>query len=240
MEPDEIISGINSYGNAVVDNVSAMLAYWDKNLVCRFANSAYLDWFGWKKEDMVDKIKIDQLLGPLYEMNLPYIKCALAGRHQIFERTIPLPGGGVRYSLANYYPDIVDGEVKGFYVHVADITPLKAESDKHAAINTDSNPIRNIEKALRDSLLTEFPGVKNLAKMYFISESKLKRDFKLTYYTTIFSHYRLLQMELAERFLKSGQYNKKQVAALLHFSNPSNFYSLYNKYLKGKEKSGRV
>lgn len=116
---------ISIFGVEVADHITAMLAYWDKDLVCRFANSAYVDWFGKKKEEMIDKITIKELLGPLFEKNLPFISGALKGEIQTFEREIPLPTGGTRHSLANYYPDIVNGEVLGFFVHVADVTPLK-------------------------------------------------------------------------------------------------------------------
>lgn len=110
---------------SVVNNVTAMLAYWDKNQVCRFANNAYREWFGKTKEEMIDKITMKELLGPLYEKNLPHILGALKGIPQTFEREIPLPSGGTRHAIANYIPDIENGEVKGFFVHVADVTPLK-------------------------------------------------------------------------------------------------------------------
>lgn len=108
-----------------MNNIPAMLAYWDKNEVCRFANARYLEWFGKTKEEMVDKISLKELLGPLYEMNLPYIKKALEGVAQSFEREIKTPSGEVRFSLATYTPDIVDNEVVGFIAHVADNTPQK-------------------------------------------------------------------------------------------------------------------
>ncbi|MGZ5303115.1 MAG: ATP-binding protein [Bacteroidia bacterium] len=112
----------------VTDHVSAMLAYWDKDLVCRFANAAYLQWFGKCQEEMVDKITMQDLLGKeLFDENLPYIKMVLSGKKQTFERAIPIPGSTEkRASLANYYPDIVDGEVKGFIVHVADVSTMKS------------------------------------------------------------------------------------------------------------------
>ncbi|MDP1801204.1 MAG: PAS domain-containing sensor histidine kinase [Bacteroidota bacterium] len=116
---------INTLGLKVTDQITAMLAYWDKDMICRFANSAYVEWFGKTKEEMVNKITIKELLGPLFEKNLPFISGALKGEIQTFEREIPLPTGGIRHSLANYYPDIVNGEVMGFFVHVADVTPLK-------------------------------------------------------------------------------------------------------------------
>jgi PAS domain S-box-containing protein len=123
MSPEE--HKLESIGLKVADHVTAMLAYWDKNLICRFANAAYRDWFGKTREVMVDKMTIQELLGPLYEKNLPYIKGVLEGKAQTFEREIPVPSGGTRSSIASYIPDIVDGEVKGFFVHVADISQIK-------------------------------------------------------------------------------------------------------------------
>lgn len=113
-------------GVFVTDHITAMLAYWDKNLICRFANNAYKDWFGRTKDELINKITMRELLGPLYEKNLPYIKGVLNGEKQVFEREIPVPGEtGMRHSLATYFPDLVDGEVRGFFVHVADVTYIK-------------------------------------------------------------------------------------------------------------------
>ncbi len=109
----------------VTDRVSAMIAYWDSDLICRFANSSYLEWFGKTSDEMIDKITLPELLGPLYDKNLPYITAVLAGSPQTFERDIPLPDGTIRHSLANYFPDIVEGETRGFFVHVADISVQK-------------------------------------------------------------------------------------------------------------------
>lgn len=114
---------------AVVDHVDAMLAYWDKELLCRFANEAYLQWFGKSPQEMIGKMRMPELLGPLFEKNLPYITGALKGERQSFEREIQTPSG-LRHSLANYHPDISDGEVQGFYVHVADITAIKKLSQE--------------------------------------------------------------------------------------------------------------
>ena len=122
MEDD---NNINSLALLVSDHVAAMLAYWDKDLVCRYANAAYRDWFGKTREEMVGKMTLQQLLGPIFDKNLPYIYGVLKGEKQFFERTITLPSGELRFTSANYYPDIVKGEVRGFFVYVSDITPIK-------------------------------------------------------------------------------------------------------------------
>jgi diguanylate cyclase (GGDEF)-like protein/PAS domain S-box-containing protein len=108
----------------LVDHLDAMVAYWDINQTCIFANDAYRSWFGKSGEEVVG-LTMQQLLGPLYAKNLPYIRAAYDGHRQVFEREIPTPGGDVRSSLATYTPDWVDGRVLGIFVHVADVTPLK-------------------------------------------------------------------------------------------------------------------
>ena len=109
----------------LVDHLDAMVAYWDGHQVCRFANQAYRDWFGRGREELLGTT-LKELLGPLYEKNLPHIEAAYRGERQVFERAIPRPdGSGVRHSLATYIPRIVDGRVLGMFVHVADVEPIK-------------------------------------------------------------------------------------------------------------------
>jgi diguanylate cyclase (GGDEF)-like protein/PAS domain S-box-containing protein len=107
------------------DHLDAMVAYWNQDRVCLLANAAYQDWFGKPKDDVIGST-MQQLLGPLYVLNAPYIDAAFAGRKQVFEREIPVPNGaGTRHSLATYTPHVVDGRVRGIFVHVADVTRLK-------------------------------------------------------------------------------------------------------------------
>jgi len=108
----------------LLNHLDAMVAFWDSNQVCVFANRAYVHWFG-KTPDEIVGGTMEELLGPIYPLNLPYIRAALAGQRQQFERAIPTPGGGIRDSLATYTPYVVEGRVRGFFVHVADVTPLK-------------------------------------------------------------------------------------------------------------------
>ena len=109
----------------VLDSVPSMIGYWDKHLRNRVANKSYGAWFGVNPRSLAGTPMQDLLGADLFERNRPYIEAALRGEPQQFERTIPRPdGSGNRHSLANYLPDIVGGEVKGFYVVVHDITDI--------------------------------------------------------------------------------------------------------------------
>jgi PAS domain S-box-containing protein len=106
----------------LLSRVPAMIGYWDRDLRNRLANDAYLEFFGVTPEAMRG-LHIRELLGPaLYQLNLPHIRRALAGEEQLFDREIPLPSGDTRYTQASYVPDTVDGEVRGFFVLVTDIS----------------------------------------------------------------------------------------------------------------------
>jgi len=187
----------------VADKVSAMLAYWDKDLICRFANAAYLEWFGMRQEDMIDKMTIQELLGPLYEQNLPYITAVLNGRAQVFEREIPLPNGnGKRHSLANYYPEIENGEVKGFYVHVADVSPIKKLEQKLQESNEmvlkQNNRLLNFANVVSHNLRAYSGNLESLLSLYEITNSEEEKAQIWSYLKSISSGFSSTVKDLGE------------------------------------------
>jgi len=106
----------------MLNALPAMVGYWDSDLRNRMANNAYVYYFGKTPAEMRG-VHVRDLLGEdLYQKNLPYIEGALAGETQLFDREIPTPSGEVRYTQASYIPDIIEGEVRGFFVLVTDIT----------------------------------------------------------------------------------------------------------------------
>jgi PAS domain S-box-containing protein len=118
----------------LLDHLPALLAYWDRDLRNVVANQAYVEWFGVSPAQMRG-MHIREVLGEdVYAKNLPFIRGALAGEEQLFERTLVDPTGRVRHSQASYVPDVVDGEVVGFFVLVTDVTPrVEAQRELAAA-----------------------------------------------------------------------------------------------------------
>lgn len=111
---------------AVLDALPAMVGYWDKELRNRIANDAYVEFFG-KTPGELRGMHIREVLGPeLYERNLPYIEGALAGERQLFDREIVTPSGEIRFTQASYIPDLVAGEVQGFFALVTDISERRS------------------------------------------------------------------------------------------------------------------
>jgi len=104
---------------STLDNMSIMIGYWDKSLINRFGNQAYSSWFGITPAQMLG-MHIQKVIGEKsFIVSLPYIEGVLRGETQRFECTMPLLGSDqIRHSLVEYIPDIINGEVMGFFVQV--------------------------------------------------------------------------------------------------------------------------
>ena len=111
---------------ALANASPTMMAAWDRDLRCRFANPAYRTWFG-VEPSTLPGMSIEALLGErLFALNQPFMRAALDGRCQEFERVIAGPDGVRRHSLARYTPDYERERVDGFFAEVVDISAYKA------------------------------------------------------------------------------------------------------------------
>jgi PAS domain S-box-containing protein len=215
-----------------------MLAYWDKDLICRFASKAYAEWLGLDLPMMVDKMHVSQVLGDSYEQTISYFRTAQNRNGHTSSFSITLHYGKFTQAEIVFSPDEVGGTIIGFYAQINEKTKVNWDlRDEKELFKPHTTPLLNerqlseIVVTLKSCLLSEFPGIRSIAKKHFISESKLKRDFKKQYNHTLFSFYRNLQMELADQYLKEKKYNKNQLALMFNFANPSNFSVCYHKYL---------
>ena len=127
---------IYEMGFRVVDHIDAMLAYWDRNQVCRFANNAYLQFFKKSREEVVGKITLKEFNGSHHEEIIPLIKKVLKGKKQSFERRMISASGVSQDVIIKFYPDVVNGIVVGFFMHAEDITLIKKRQAKILGVET--------------------------------------------------------------------------------------------------------
>jgi PAS domain S-box-containing protein len=109
----------------LTDYLPGMVGYWTRDLRCTFANAVYLEWFGKTPREMIG-IRMQDLMGAeLFSRNEPFVRAALAGEPQRFQRTLTKADGSIGYTWAHYIPDRENEQVRGFFVLVSDITELK-------------------------------------------------------------------------------------------------------------------
>lgn len=121
----EALEASERFMKTLTDNIPGMVAYWNRELRCGFANKAYFEWFG-KTPEQMRGIRIQDMMGEeLFRQNEPFIQAVLRGEPQRFERTLTKADGSVGYTWAQYIPDLQGNWVRGFFVLVSDISELK-------------------------------------------------------------------------------------------------------------------
>ncbi len=110
---------------SMADALPGLVAFWSKELICKFSNRHYADWFGRNAEEMAG-VHIRDVLGEeLFNLNDKHIQAALAGEPQQFERNMLRRDGSIAFTIAHYTPFFVKGKVEGFIAQASDVTELK-------------------------------------------------------------------------------------------------------------------
>ncbi|MBE9048403.1 PAS domain S-box protein [Pleurocapsales cyanobacterium LEGE 10410] len=128
----------------ITDALPVLIAYVDRQQRYRYVNRTYESWFGKSRSSLLGK-SMPELLGKdNYQKILPYIRTALAGKAVTFENQLTTLSGNPYWIEATYIPDFdSDGEVRGFFGMVDDITERKAvEQMKSEFVSIASHEMR--------------------------------------------------------------------------------------------------
>ena len=128
----------------ITDALPILIAYIDKQQRYRYNNRTYETWFGKSRSSLVGKT-IKELFGAdNYQKMLPYIETALSGKAVTFEIQPKDEDGNPYWINTTYIPDYdSDGEVKGFFSMVDDITQRKEiERMKSEFVSVASHEMR--------------------------------------------------------------------------------------------------
>ena len=105
----------------ITDNVPALIAYLDDQLIYRFANERYVELWGGPSTELIGKSSIE-IAGERYAATIqPRQLACLEGKH--VEQELHLDDG--RVIDMTYVPHLLDGKVRGIYTLGIDITARK-------------------------------------------------------------------------------------------------------------------
>ena len=112
----------------ITDAFPALISYVDADKRYQFNNKAYEDWFGHEAQGK----HLEEVLGNVaYQTISGYVDNVLKGETVTYETEIPYKDGGTRFVHATYVPDRgTNGQVKGFFALVQDITESKQAEEE--------------------------------------------------------------------------------------------------------------
>ncbi|WP_052394951.1 bifunctional diguanylate cyclase/phosphodiesterase [Oleiagrimonas soli] len=128
----------------ITDNVPALIAYLDDQLVYRFANGRYLQMWGLDPTEVIGRPAAD-VAGPYYSQFLrPKQQECLTGKRA----NVEIERAGRTFELT-YIPHIVDGTVRGMYKLGVDVTERKrAEAELFEAMDRAHMMLESIGDAV--------------------------------------------------------------------------------------------
>ena len=122
----------------VAENVPAMIAYNDRDLVVRYANRRYLEFFGFDRESGVGRHIRDIIGAAAFEKAEPLLRQSLAGEPVHYRATRRSAAGEERIIEVESVPDRgADGTVRGAYALMRDITDQQRAEDEVRRFNAD-------------------------------------------------------------------------------------------------------
>jgi PAS domain S-box-containing protein len=131
------LSAHESFLQTITDRIPVHLAYYDKDLVCRFVNRAHAHGNGKHPHEMIGEPLALVVPPDLLPDILPHVADALNGQPQTFEIERPGHGDQRSYYEIHYIPDTQDGLVEGIFIELHDITDRKRTEEFVLEANRD-------------------------------------------------------------------------------------------------------
>jgi two-component system sensor histidine kinase/response regulator len=132
---------------AVANNVPGRIAYWSRDGICRFVNDGYCEFYGLTREAFVGRHENEILSEVRRTIRGPYVRAALNGQAQHFEREEKRIDGALIHSWIHYIPHRQDATILGFFVMATDVTEIKTAQLRLQLLNQELTDARNRSEA---------------------------------------------------------------------------------------------
>ncbi|HNN51149.1 MAG TPA: ATP-binding protein [Pseudomonadota bacterium] len=136
----------------ILDNLDALVFFWDAELRCRYANHKAREWFGWPPETLPGRHASEVMGAAWFADAKERFDAALRNEPQRYQRTLQTLNGPLE-ALISMIPEADDGKVSGLFVLSVDVTQLKeAERGAQAASLAKSEFLANMSHEIRTPL----------------------------------------------------------------------------------------
>ena len=121
----------------ITDRIPVELAYYDKDLYCRFANRAHAARYSKQPDEMVGENLSNLVDADTLPEILPHVAEALNGQKSTFESTGLGADGRLTYFEVHYVPDQRKGFVEGIFIELHDVTERRRTEEFVLEANRD-------------------------------------------------------------------------------------------------------
>lgn len=147
---EEALAGRERELRAILDALPMMLAWLDRDLRYRFANTAYARLAGFSREDLIGRHLSEVIDADGYQRAAPYIRRALAGETARYENSVETHDGRRLHSLVTLVPErAADDAVLGFFAAVVDLSREKELALERERLNQQMEALTRHEVALQ-------------------------------------------------------------------------------------------
>jgi PAS domain S-box-containing protein len=122
----------------VTNTVPVQLAFYDQDLICRFANASYARWLGSEPPSLIGLHLRDIARPEDFATAGARLEAAMRGEPQHFEGLRRFPDGHEFYASIEYTPYVENGQVQGLIIQMVDIT--ERSTTRRPAATTRSTP----------------------------------------------------------------------------------------------------
>jgi len=134
---EQALSAQRAFLQTITDSVPVQMAFYDRDLICQFANASYARWLNLPPASLVG-LHLSQVARPENFASVQaqgHLTAALAGEAQRFEGLRTFPDGTSFYANIECTPYRVEGEVQGIVIQLVDISDRKAAEDQVQQVN---------------------------------------------------------------------------------------------------------
>lgn len=157
----------------ITNSIPVQFAFFDRDLICRFANASYARWTGTRSDELVG-MHLSQIARPEnYESSRASLQAALAGEDQQFEGPRTFPDGHSFYASIQYTPYRREGEVQGLFIQLVDITERKASEDRVNLVNQQLGEALTLAQTLYNQAPCGYHSLDINGKYVLINDTEL-------------------------------------------------------------------
>lgn len=118
----------------VTDAMPALIAYCDRDLIYRFCNARYKEWFDLEPGEVIGRHLSAVIGSDAFESIRGHVEKVLRGEQVAFETAIPYKRGSKRHVQVQYVPHVIDDRVEGYFAMIEDIDVRRQHEQTRARL----------------------------------------------------------------------------------------------------------